>query len=379
MCMQKTKNIPGLDGLRGVAAMIVLLTHMSNWGYNLLPGFDFRGTGRSGVLLFFVLSAFLLSAQIISWPRHQLKSSGRWWRYFEARVLRIWPLFLVVLLFSLAASNLASLPYAWRWNWLLYDLPVAMSGGAFLDHLLLLKGEDILWTIPVEFKFYVLLPAILVPLIIIRTISSILAYALLTTAVLVTHFLVSAPFAGIQTLPFLSAFLCGIFLAFIFSSQGVENKSNNAETFSEIVAWLCVAVFVVSMPSIWKMLTGKEEFLLNRDSNLFWGGVWGVLICAMLRGQGTMRRILDSRPFAFIGTISFSLYLWHRLPLNVVYRLEYHHKLDYLPSIVKPALIFGASILLAYLSYILVERPVQNWRRGRRSLAKPHEIANQAS
>jgi Predicted acyltransferases len=50
-------QLDALDGLRGVAVLIVVLSHLSNARLFLIPGLDLSGTGKSGVFLFFVLSA----------------------------------------------------------------------------------------------------------------------------------------------------------------------------------------------------------------------------------------------------------------------------------------------------------------------------------
>ena len=51
------KRSEPLDGLRGVAVLMVLLSHASNGGHDVLPGLDASGIGRSGVFLFFILSS----------------------------------------------------------------------------------------------------------------------------------------------------------------------------------------------------------------------------------------------------------------------------------------------------------------------------------
>ena len=63
----QTNRIAGLDGLRGVAVLIVILSHMSIRDMYLAPGLDFSGIGKSGVYLFFVLSAMLLASQMLNW------------------------------------------------------------------------------------------------------------------------------------------------------------------------------------------------------------------------------------------------------------------------------------------------------------------------
>jgi hypothetical protein len=54
-----------LDGLRGIAVLFVVLSHLSNAGFNLTPVLNFAGSGKYGVFLFFVLSAFLLTFPLI--------------------------------------------------------------------------------------------------------------------------------------------------------------------------------------------------------------------------------------------------------------------------------------------------------------------------
>lgn len=52
----KGSKLAALDGLRGFAALVVVLSHSSNAGMFLLPNLDARGLGKSGVFLFFLLS-----------------------------------------------------------------------------------------------------------------------------------------------------------------------------------------------------------------------------------------------------------------------------------------------------------------------------------
>ena len=54
-------QLDSLDGLRGLAALMVFLSHTSNEGIYFSSSFNFSGIGKSGVFLFFVLSSFLLT------------------------------------------------------------------------------------------------------------------------------------------------------------------------------------------------------------------------------------------------------------------------------------------------------------------------------
>ena len=53
--------VHALDGLRGLAVLMVFLSHTSLSGHRALPFVNFAGTGKMGVFLFFILSSFLLT------------------------------------------------------------------------------------------------------------------------------------------------------------------------------------------------------------------------------------------------------------------------------------------------------------------------------
>lgn len=134
-------------GLRGIAVLFVVLSHLSNAGFNLMPVLNFAGSGKYGVFLFFVLSAFLLTFPLIGRTAKQFRHAGFWLSYALRRVLRIFPLYIVILLVSYLFSTLQPTPYV-----------IELSGKELLDHLTLQAGKSIYWTVPVEFKYYLVLP-----------------------------------------------------------------------------------------------------------------------------------------------------------------------------------------------------------------------------
>src|SRR5690606_5151094 len=91
-------HMAALDGLRGLALLLVVASHGSNMGLHFVPGVDMSGTGKTGVWLFFVLSAFLLMHQFLQLDAQGRLDAGEWWRYAWRRVLRIYPLYTVFLL-----------------------------------------------------------------------------------------------------------------------------------------------------------------------------------------------------------------------------------------------------------------------------------------
>jgi peptidoglycan/LPS O-acetylase OafA/YrhL len=160
-------HIPALDGLRGVAILLVLILHFGQFGHGLpapsvLVDRWFMAavrTGWMGVDLFFVLSGFLITGILFD-----TKGSKHYFGHFYARrVLRIFPLyyaslalFLVVLprlfpsdevLRDLKADSL------WYWTYL-YNVKVAAAGftpSSALGHF---------WSLAVEEQFYLIWPVV---------------------------------------------------------------------------------------------------------------------------------------------------------------------------------------------------------------------------
>lgn len=349
------ERIAGLDGLRGIAAIIVLLSHMSAWGYNLLPGLNFSGFGRSGVILFFLLSSYLLSTQIIK--IENLLNPITWVKYLEARIFRIWPLFIVVILFSYVTSNLQSLPIIWHISPYVNGILFPMTWESLQDHLLMQRGEEILWTIPVEFKFYLMLPPILVTVLFIfkNKLEIVMLILAISIAVLFWYYPVAE--GTVKTLPFLSVFLTGTLLAFMH-----QYEFKIKPLMCEIMAWVFFAIMIFYIPSINKLITGNTLDSPN-ILHCIYTPIWSVILFGMLTGTGIMRSILESRLLVFFGKISFSLYIWHMLPIHLMASLSYYNLIDLLPYWIKGCIIFFLSTCFAYLSYCYIEYPIQKWKK----------------
>ncbi|MGB0312229.1 MAG: acyltransferase family protein, partial [Schleiferiaceae bacterium] len=137
-----------LDGLRGLAVLMVVFGHGANHGLGPFGPDSMMIRGKLGVYLFFVLSAYLLDRQIIKMFQ-QGRAQWEYWRYyFSRRVLRIFPLFfLALVVFRLAnAAGLKVVIHSWGQLW---------------EHLTLQRGDHIFWSIPVEFKYYLISPILL--------------------------------------------------------------------------------------------------------------------------------------------------------------------------------------------------------------------------
>ena len=86
------KHIPQLDGLRGIAILFVISYHY----FGFMKVF---GLGWSGVDLFFVLSGYLITSRLLD----SRNTSSYFWRFYKNRILRIFPLYYLVLITFLVA------------------------------------------------------------------------------------------------------------------------------------------------------------------------------------------------------------------------------------------------------------------------------------
>lgn len=151
-----TRHIPELDGIRGIAILMVLVTHMVV-GFTNPPGaldhvpkiiYEIISHGWLGVDLFFVLSGFLITGILVD----SKDKDGYFKSFYMRRVLRIMPLYFVV-------TIVCSLFYTGYGAYFLLSACFAAN----LDNLFGIArphGPAVLWSLSVEEHFYLLLPSV---------------------------------------------------------------------------------------------------------------------------------------------------------------------------------------------------------------------------
>ena len=100
-------QINSLDGLRGLAILIVFFAHTSNEKILLLPFLDLYGIGKGGVYLFFILSSFLLTLPFIKMGKKSM-TKAFFLKYAYRRFMRIYPLYILYLAGILIVSYLVA-------------------------------------------------------------------------------------------------------------------------------------------------------------------------------------------------------------------------------------------------------------------------------
>lgn len=341
-------HLDALDGLRGVAVLLVLLSHLSNVGHPLVPGLDLSGTGKSGVYLFFVLSAFLLTRVLLDRPLSAFGQPRLWANYALRRVLRIWPLYLLILLLSAVLTHWAP-GVVWHFT---------LDADAVWRHVQLREGQSVLWSIPVEFSYYALLPLVALALAVSRHLRwpAIVDVVGFTLLIGVTRWLWPATDAvanDIRLGPYLSLFLCGAFAASIHVRYAAVLQARPRMLLC--VAVLALALLVLTVPSIWALIHGGPlQASLNHHWFLFFGLTWSALLLAVLTGPELLRRLFAQPVLRLFGVVSFSAYLWHMPLLDWLLRRGWMH------SVWSPGAFVAATLLVAIGSYLVFERPWRN-------------------
>ena len=342
--------LPSLDGARGLAILLVLLDHLSS--AKIIP-FHLRGIGLIGVCLFFSLSAFLLTAPFWLKDPESLVQSKTWSIYFWRRGLRIYPLYLVVLLTEHFA-HIARTEFSWL---------------SIRDHLLLRRGEGVFWTMEVETKYYLVLPLLVLAFLVAwrrNAVAGLLCMiglagglALLFRAEGKWWSLDGHVLRGYFWVFFLGS-AAGSFFAFFISRP---LRSRGMQWFCEAAA---VAGFLISfsgLPEIWGRLP-LASAPSWWSSPIIPGVAWAVFLAAHLHGIGFVKYLLEWRPLRYLGLISYSVYLWHKPVITCLGffiqtgRWRWVH--DY--WVLHFLAILGAVISWASLSFFLIERPFSTFK-----------------
>ncbi len=320
-----------LDGLRGLAVLMVVFGHGANHGLGPFGPDSMMIRGKLGVYLFFVLSAYLLDRQIIKMFQQGRAQWDYWRYYFSRRILRIFPLFfLALVVFRLAnAAGLKVVIHSWGQLW---------------EHLALQRGDHIFWSIPVEFKYYLISPILL------YFFHRVLRWNLWAMGITFAALFVGVYYYslhwqpdGTSTVLYLNIFLMGTLVAVL--ERCVPNFWNALRTFkpASSLGWSVILAF-----SLWSW---KMDDFTSINTFLPAAALWSIALAATF-GPGWWASLLSIKPLRWVGKVSFSMYLFHIPVLMWV-------KTWAIPSGPLWFIYLGLTALVCAATFLLVERPLQ--------------------
>jgi len=337
------EHLPELDGLRGLAAMIVIVSHFSIVT-NVFGGLLGFGAGQLGVMLFFVLSGFLMGRLYLT-TKPTARSVAV---FYRRRVARVVPLYLLVVLASVIASE------TFGPGKFLYGIGV----DALATHLVFWRGDFVLWTIPVEMQFYAIFPVL----------WFIFAWTGNRLSIWLCLALVVIPLIGYPAKPALfphaGFFALGLAISFI----GGQWKLDGAFVAS-------LALVILLFPRIAASLPFGGVELTDMWHNPAYLVAVGALLFSALHSR-VASRMLGSRPFRYLGTVSYSIYLLH---LPILWGLNHFDLFARNPALFFPVFV-AATLLAASLSYALIEAPsrraINHFEGWRPRQGSPHAASS---
>ena len=323
------KYIPSLDGLRGIAILLVMLFHLE------VPGFSL---GWSGVPLFFVLSGFLITGILL---QEKERGFGDFLRsFYLKRTLRIFPLFyayLAVNFVLLVATHRSTAGYGWYVTYLQnYQMGIALYAGKLLPGMV---GHT--WSLAVEEQFYLAWPFLVYFL---NRRHLIVVCALLTLAAPAVRWAIlqhngNVYLANITLPSCIDMMAYGGLLALLRGSKA--GHGTVCVMFVVGGALAAYAIATLGLAAFWEPVNWVKPAFYLFTALAF---IFGMLIwLAHASPDSVVSRALSIHPLLFTGKISYGLYMWHLLCFSAVKKLA--SKFDLLTS---PIVLAVMSIVVAY-------------------------------
>lgn len=337
--MESNQHIKSLNGIRGFAVILVLLSHASNEGLKLHPSLSFSGAGRYGVFLFFILSAYLLTRQFLHNREMKEDFASFLKQYFIRRFLRIYPLFMLALFLYFILNKLG-----------FYAIPIFKVDLA--THLLLFEGKNVFWTIPVEFQYYFVLPLVALVLVSVKLHSIWLAIATLTISIIWWQLIPPKYVANL--LPFFPIFLFGSVTAYLsLCFEKLDMNSRNYEYSLDAMAVISLLVFILLIPNYFNLMFDTSYSYTHFHEEFFlFAFVSSVLVFTTVHGSGIVKRMMESSFMEFWGKVSFSAYLGHMVILIFI-----RNNSDF-SALINTLLFLSITAILSYLSFRYIESPL---------------------
>ncbi|MCF2909859.1 acyltransferase [Pseudoalteromonas sp. DL2-H2.2] len=324
-------EIRKLNTLRGLAALIVFLTHFSDithWLDGALGG----GAGAYGVMLFFLLSGFLMSYLYLDkdFATRSVK------HYLVARFARVVPLYVLVVFASFALTKVGSD--------LLYHIP---DHQALMGHLLFLYGDSVLWSIPPEVQFYF----VFVLLWALAANRRGYIYLLIVGCLLLLFFtnfpriygdIYGVPYNQFTVLRSLPYFFIGV----IF---GLHYKTLTIPAYLKKHRFVFVLCLIPMMYPELSPITSdaKNRMWLSYEVLLVMSSVFFCVVFLVPDNN----ILLANKVGDFFGKISYSLYLLHMPVITFIHQFNWAVEIKLIVS-------FALSTAIAFVSFVCIEKPV---------------------
>ena len=355
MQVENKKYYPQLDAIRGIAFLSVFIFHtLANFNTNYLLGKLVKfivGNMYMGLDVFFVLSSFLLT--FLGIKEYIKNGSFSIKNYFIRRVLRIWPLYYLIMFFSFVLLK-------WVKNYFLFQisLPDASWYLFFVanyynkDHVFFLK---ILWTLSVEEQFYILwgiclfcFQKHLIKVMVVFTVISIL-YNFIGAYY-------KAPIYA-HTLCYLLDMMVGAYAAYTLIFNGkILNLIAAIQKKGQIVFYSFLPILFIVYFFLNNLYGGSYNRVLEEIVRELFVLFIGLVILHQMLYERSKFSLSKNKFLTYTGKISFGLYCFHGIIITLIGLLLEKFNIQF-PLVVKMLIILCFTYLISTVSYYYIEKP----------------------
>jgi len=335
----KIFHLKGLNGLRAIAATIVLVGHtLQRSGIHILDA-----ATSYGVTIFFALSGFLITLLLLKEKEETNKISVT--NFYIRRVLRIWPLYFFFIFLTICLVYILSsqaLPLYRLKNYFFIIPNYSVAYGVSIDQLFHY------WSLGVEEQFYLFWP-LLVSVFAFRFLPFAIVFTILFLSIKI---IISSTYGGFSpeySLIYLTRFSC-----MAIGGIGAYLYKTNSKILNFVKMRIVIIIAWGLLISTWFNLFHLASVIDHEIASM----ATFVIITDQISGSKILS--LESKMLNFLGKISFGIYVYH--PLIIYLVIFYFNPSAYgsgniLYGIISLVVVAGVTIFIAHLSYKYFENP----------------------
>lgn len=341
------KHFHTFDSLRFFSFFLVFLHHSPIPDSSIL--FFFSKSGGIGVSFFFVLSGFLITYILLYEKINIGKISLR--KFYIRRILRIWPLFYVMILFAFITPYILKvlhLPYSnegYVPNWLMSVLFLENYKMIISNSFPNISPLRVMWTLCIEEHFYIVW-GLLVSVLSLKRIPHLIWISILF-ANISRIFYNYHGFMNVDLFTNIDYFAFGAIPAYIllFKSEAINKVENIPLTFKYMIIFITI-ILIFGLPNL-------NIDYIDYIAPAFYGISFSTIILFTLPKKNKLI-IKDNLWISKLGVFTYGLYLFHTIIINFflhtkVASLSYHWQIIFFLSLI-------STIVVSILSYHIFEK-----------------------
>ncbi|MGD0482988.1 MAG: acyltransferase [Terracidiphilus sp.] len=346
----KSEHVPSLDGLRAISISLVFLGHLMGTRRFFNMDLGIGNYAQLGVVVFFVISGYLITRLMLL--EHAKTGRVSLKLFYERRIVRLFPAAYtyIACVCLLCLAGIVHLRATDIWHAVTYTVNFLPNRGKQIGHL---------WSLSVEEQFYLIWPCTLVLLGRRRAGWAAVGVILFGPVARFSNwlFLRGTPYHDLQMFPMVADSLAiGCLLAMV--SSWLEARNWYLQLFRPVYSIGLLALVVLI-----------NRYLGYTVVYVFGTSVINLCLAVLIHrsvycSRDLAGKVLNWKPIAFVGVLSYSLYLWQQLFLNAdssAWACSFPQNLVF-------------AIAAALASYFLLEKPLLELRRRLRAPGTAEQV-----